>query len=65
MIRFPKKHVADSVAERILAVERRMSANSVAAQGMKLEKALEQPAAADMASPDGIEDALVGRSLGV
>ncbi len=64
MIRFPRQHVADSVAQRIMAVEKRMNANNVAAQGRALEKALSQPAG-EMAAPAGIEDAIVGRSLGV
>ena len=64
MIRFPRKHVADSVAERIINAEKRLNANSVAAQGAKLEKALAQPAG-EMAAPDGVEDAIAGRALGL
>jgi len=62
MIRFPRKHVADSVAERIMAVEKRLTANDVATQGMNLEKALAQPVG-DVAPLEGIEDAIAAKSL--
>lgn len=69
MIRFPRQHIADSVAGRILDAERRFmemdqEMTRVAAQGAALDDALAQPPG-DMAAPEGIEDALVARSLGV
>jgi hypothetical protein len=62
MIRVPRKHIADDVAARIMAVEKRINANSVAAQGQNLDNALQQPVG-DVAPIEGIEDALTARAL--
>lgn len=62
MIRFPGKHIADSVADRIMQVEKRLNANSVQAQGVRLETALAAPVG-DVAPIEGVEDAVVARSL--
>lgn len=64
MIRFPRKHMADSVAERIMAVEKKMAANSVQAQGDRLESALQQPVG-DVAPIEGIEDAITLKALNI
>ncbi len=60
MIRFPTKHVADSVAERIMQVERKM--NPVQQQSLALDQALAQPPG-EMASIEGMDEAVVGRAL--
>jgi len=62
MIRFPRKHIADSVAERIMAVEKKLSANNVQAQGQRLEEALALPVG-DVAPMEGIEDAITMKAL--
>lgn len=62
MIRLPKKHIADSVLERILLAERRL--NPVQQQGQALEAALAQPPG-EMESLEGMDDAIVGRALGL
>ena len=62
MIRFPRKHIADSVAERIAAIEQKMQASTVEGQGARLEQALQQPIG-DVAPIEGIEDAITLRSL--
>jgi hypothetical protein len=62
MIRLPRKHIADSVAERIIAAERRINADTVQGQGMRLEQALMQPAG-DVAAVEGIEDMITARAL--
>jgi len=62
MIRFPGRHIADNVTERIMQVEKRLNANSVQAQGVRLETALAAPVG-DVAPIEGVEDALVGRAL--
>ena len=64
MMRIPRKHIADDVAERIMAVEKRMNANSVSAQGQRLEQALQQPVG-DVAPIDGIEDLVTLKALDV
>ena len=62
MIRFPSRHIADSVAQRIMDVEKKINGNSVAAQGARLEQAMQQPVA-DVAPIDGIETAIPARAL--
>ena len=62
MIRFPRKHIADDVADRIMAVQKRMAANQVSAQGQQLEQALAQPVG-DIAPMEGIEDAVTMKAL--
>ncbi len=62
MIRFPRKHIADSVSERIMAVEKKLAANNVQAQGQRLEDALSQPVG-DVAPMEGIEDAITLKAL--
>ncbi len=62
MIRFPQKHIADSVAERIATVQQKMDANNVQAQGQRLEEALTAPVG-DVAPIEGIEDAVALRAL--
>ena len=63
MIRLPRKHIADSVTDRIMQmIDRTSAANNVALQGQKLAEALAQPAG-DIAPVEGIEDALVGKAL--
>lgn len=62
MIRFPRKHIADNVADRIMAIEQKISANSVKAQGQRLDEALQQPVG-DVAPMEGIEDALTLKAL--
>ncbi len=64
MIRLPKKHIADSVAERIMAIEQKMNANNVMAQGQRLEDALQQPVG-DVAPIEGIEDAIALKALDI
>ena len=64
MIRFPKKHIADSVAERIARVQQQMDPNSVQGQGMRLDQALQQPVA-DVAPIEGIEDAIAFKALDI
>lgn len=66
MIRFPQKHIADSVVERILrfAKEQRALSDSVAAQGARLDAQLAQPVG-DVAAVNGIEDALVAKAIDV
>ena len=62
MINFPKKHVADSVTERILAVVQKM--NKVELQGARLDAALQQPIG-DVAPIEGIEDAVTVKALNI
>ena len=62
MIRFPQKHIADQVADRIMKIDAHTQNNSVAAQGVRLEQAMAQPVG-DVAAVDGIEDAVVGKAL--
>ena len=62
MIRFPKKHIADNVADRIAKIEQRRLANDVSAQGQALSAALAAPVG-DVAPLEGVEDAIVARSL--
>lgn len=62
MINFPKKHVADSVVERILAAERQL--NDVQAQGSRLDRALMTPPG-ETAALEGLDDAIVSRALGL
>ena len=62
MIRIPRKHIADSVSERIMAVEKKLAANQVQAQGIQLEEALAAPVG-DVAPIEGIEDAISLRAL--
>ncbi len=60
MIRFPQKHIADQVAERIAAIQKEMS--SVEAQGHRLDAALQAPVG-DVAPIEGIEDAIPVKAL--
>ena len=62
MIRFPRQHIADSVAQRIARAQQQM--NSVQGQGQRLDQALQQPVG-DVAPIDGIEDAIPLRALGL
>ena len=64
MINFPRGHMADRVADRIMAVQKNMSANSVQAQGQRLEQALQQPVG-DVAPIEGIEDAITLKALDI
>lgn len=64
MIRLPRKHIADSVSERIIAVTAKLNANSVMVQGQNLSAALKQPVG-DVAPIEGVDEAVVGRSLGL
>jgi len=61
-MRFPKQHIADQVAERILKVEKQLAANSVQAQGVALEQALRQPPGDMLPLPD-IEAMIPARAL--
>ena len=60
MIRFPQKHIAENVLERIIRAERQM--NSVQNQGMKLDQALAQPVG-DVAPIEGVEDMVTMKAL--
>ena len=60
MIRFPQKHIAENVLERIIRAERQM--NSVQNQGMKLDQALAQPVG-DVAPIEGMEDMVTMKAL--
>ena len=62
MIRFPQKHIADSVLERIMAAQQQMS--SVQAQGQRLDMALQAPVG-DVAPMEGIEDAITMKALDI
>ena len=62
MIRLPRKHIADSVMERIARAQQQM--NSVQSQGAKLEQALQQPVG-DVAPIEGIEDAVTLKALNI
>ncbi len=62
MIRFPRKHIADQVAERIAAAE--LKINSVQAQGQRLDAALQMPVG-DVAPIEGIEDAITMKALDI
>ena len=62
MIRFPRKHIADSVAERIIQAAQKM--DSVEMQGARLDQALAQPPG-QMAPVEGIEDAIVAKALDI
>ena len=64
MINFPRKHIADSVAERIMAVQQKMAVNSVQAQGQRLDAALQQPVG-EVAPMEGIEDAITLKALDI
>lgn len=64
MIRFPRKHIADSVSERIMQVAQNMDPNSVQQQGARLEQALQQPIG-DVAPIEGIEDMIALKALDV
>ena len=64
MIRFPQKHIADSVAERIMQVTQKMGANSVTAQGARLDAALQAPVG-DVAPIEGIEEAITLKALDI
>lgn len=63
MIRMPRQHIADSVSQRIMAVEKKFAANQVMEQGQRLEDALTTAPAADMAPIDGIEELIPARAL--
>lgn len=60
MIRFPEKHLADEVVERIMQAEKRI--NPVAQQSQALDAALATPPMPTEA-PVAIEDAIVAKSL--
>ena len=62
MIRFPRKHIADNVADRILAIEQKMVGNTIQVQGQRLEAALQQPIS-DVAPIEGIEDSIALKAL--
>ncbi len=62
MIHFPKGHMADRVADRILAIEQKLARNSVQAQGKQLDAALQQPIG-DVAPIEGIEDSIALKAL--
>lgn len=63
MIRFPQQHIADSVAQRILQVAAQLKPrDKVEAQGAQLDQALQQPVG-DVAPLEGIEEALIARTL--
>ena len=62
MIRFPQKHIADSVLERIMLAQQQMS--SVQGQGARLDMALQQPVG-DVAPMEGIEDAITMKALNI
>ncbi len=62
MIHFPQGHMADRVADRILAIEKKIAGNSVQAQGQQLETALQQPIG-DVAPIEGIEDSIALKAL--
>jgi len=64
MINFPKHHLADEVIARIVMNAKRAQAesNSVKAQGMQLDQALQQPIG-DVAPMEGIEDAITLKAL--
>lgn len=64
MIRFPRQHIADNVAQRIMAVEKKLAANNVQAQGTALEQALQQPVG-DVAPIEGIDDAIALKALDI
>ena len=67
MIRFPQKHIADSVAERIMQAQQQMRqqhVDSVTAQGQKIEQALQQPVG-DVGSVEGLESELLLKVLGL
>lgn len=62
MIRFPRKHIADSVTERIMKVAQELQSNSVNEQSARIEQALAQPVG-DIAPIDGIEEAVTSKAL--
>jgi len=62
VIRFPKQHIADSVAQRVIAAEKRINANTVEGQGARLDQALAAPVG-DVAPMEGIEDAITLKAL--
>lgn len=69
MIRLPRKHIADSVMERILAYEKRqagmqagMQSGSVQQQGAQLDAALQAPIQ-DVAPIEGIDEAIAAKAL--
>ncbi len=66
MIRFPKKHIADNVVDRINRYSQAQAAvsNPVAAQSAELDAALSQPVG-DVAPIEGVEELLVTNSLGL
>ena len=65
-IRFPQRHIADSVTRRIQEFARQQDAqtNKVAAQSAQLDAALSAPVG-DVAPMEGIEDTIVLKSLGI
>ena len=62
MINFPKKHIADSVLERIMRAQQQM--NSVQSQGQRLDQALQQPVG-EVAPMEGIENAITMKALDI
>ena len=64
MINFPKHHIADEVVARIMLASQKMKVNSVAAQGQRLDMALQQPIG-DVAPIEGIDDAIALKALDI
>ena len=69
MIRFPQKHIADNVAERILNVQQQMQlqqkqALGVEAQGQRLDQALQQPIG-DVAPIEGMDEAFAMKAMNI
>ena len=64
MIRIPRKHIADSVSERIMQVQEKLNPNNVIQQGQNLEQAMAQPIG-DVAPLEGIETMIPERALGL
>ena len=62
MIRFPQKHMADSVVERIMLAAKKMG--KVEAQGAQLDAMLQQPVG-DVAPIEGIEEAITAKALDI
>jgi len=62
MIRFPQKHMADSVVERIMLAAQKMG--KVEAQGAQLDAMLQQPVG-DVAPIEGIEEAITAKALDI
>jgi len=62
-MRLPKKHLADSVAERILTIALQMQPkNKIQMQGEQLDSALVRPIG-NMEPLEGIEDAIASKAL--